>query len=54
MCGHDAPVMISEASVIVKNGLTVDDLKNVIHPHPTLGEILMEGIHAVKGMNIHS
>ncbi|MBN1290426.1 MAG: dihydrolipoyl dehydrogenase [Candidatus Latescibacteria bacterium] len=53
ICGHDAPVMISEASVIVANGLTVDDIGEVIHPHPTLGEILMEGIQAVRGMNIH-
>ena len=51
--GHDAPVMISEASIIVEKGLTVDGLKDVIHPHPTLGEILMEGLQAVRGMNIH-
>ncbi|MFC1693499.1 dihydrolipoyl dehydrogenase [Candidatus Latescibacterota bacterium] len=53
ICGHSAPEMVAEASVIVTNGLTVEDVKNTIHAHPTMGEILKEGVLSVKDLNIH-
>lgn len=53
ICGHGAPDLIAEASVIVTNGLTVDDIERTIHAHPTLGEIVKEGILATHGRHIH-
>jgi dihydrolipoamide dehydrogenase len=53
ICGYGAPDIIAEASVIVTAGLTVRDIHETIHAHPTLGEIIKEGILAARGMNIH-
>lgn len=53
ICGHGAPDLIAEASVIVANGLTVKDVEGTIHAHPTLGEIVKESILSTTGKNIH-
>ena len=53
ICGYGAPDLVAEASVIVTNGLTVDDIKHTIHAHPTLGEIVKEAVLAARGENIH-
>lgn len=51
--GAHAADMISEAALAIQNGLTATALGDTIHPHPTLGEIMMETAHAVHGHCIH-
>lgn len=53
ICGHGAPDMVAEATVVVAKGLTVDGFEEVIHAHPTMGEVLKEGIMTVGGRQIH-
>ncbi|MBI4009709.1 MAG: dihydrolipoyl dehydrogenase [Candidatus Aenigmarchaeota archaeon] len=51
--GPEASNLISEAALAVEKSLTTEDLINTIHPHPTLGESLMEAAEAVKKTAIH-
>ena len=51
--GHDASILIAEAVLAVKNNLTVNDLADTIHAHPTLPEGLMEAAHVFNGRGIH-
>ncbi len=51
--GPEASNLISEAALAVEKGLKTEDLINTIHPHPTLGESLMEAAEAVKKSAIH-
>lgn len=52
--GHEAPNLISEGLVIVQEGLTLTKLSEVIHPHPTLGEIYFETAEAGRGLGLHT
>lgn len=45
--------MIMEAVVAIRNELTVEDLENSIHPHPTLSEIVLGALEGIEGMSIH-
>lgn len=40
--GAEASTLISELSLAIEMGATVEDIAMTIHPHPTLGEIVME------------
>jgi len=51
--GHDASNLISEAALGIEMGATVADIGLTVHPHPTLGETLMEAAHVVEGHAIH-
>ena len=51
--GAGAPELISEISLAMKNGLTVHDVAETIHSHPTLSEMVLEGMEDVYGMAIH-
>ena len=51
--GSDASDLISEASLAIKMGATLDDVALTIHPHPTLSESLMEAAEATMGKAIH-
>jgi len=51
--GPHASDLIAEAALAVEKGLTVEDLYNTIHAHPTLAEAVMEAAEAVHGMCIH-
>lgn len=42
--------MIGEICVALKNRMRAVDLGNVIHPHPTISECIMEAAHAVEGL----
>jgi dihydrolipoamide dehydrogenase len=44
--------MISEITLAMKCGLSVHDIADTIHPHPTVSEIIMEAAHDVYGMCI--
>lgn len=51
--GPDATNLISEYSVAMRGELTVDEIIETIHPHPTLSEGLREAVLAVEGHPIH-
>ncbi|ACS99822.1 dihydrolipoyl dehydrogenase [Paenibacillus sp. JDR-2] len=47
--GAEASTLVSELSLAIEMGATVEDLALTIHPHPTLGEVIMEAAqNAVK------
>lgn len=51
--GPEASNLISEAALAIENGLKTEDIMDTIHPHPTLGESIMEAAEAVKKSAIH-
>lgn len=51
--GAHAADLIHEAAMAMQGGLTVEDLANMIHAHPTFSEGLMEAAEDVEGMAIH-
>src|SRR5579859_5644181 len=51
--GPDATNLISEFSVAMRGELTVEEISETIHPHPTLSEGLREAVLAVEGRPIH-
>jgi dihydrolipoamide dehydrogenase len=51
--GPEASDLISEASLAIEMGATVEDLALTIHPHPTLPEALMEASESAVGRPIH-
>lgn len=52
--GPNASDLINEISVAIESGLTAEDLALTIHPHPTLGEAVMEAAELVTGFPIHT
>jgi len=53
MVGSDATDLISEPTLAIEMGATLEDLGLTVHPHPTLPECLMEATEAAKGKAIH-
>ena len=53
MIGHTVTEMITEAVAAMALESTVDDVVNMIHPHPTLSEGMHEAMEAVFGAAIH-
>ncbi len=51
--GPQADALIAEAAVAVELGLTAADLGRVVHPHPTMSELLFEAAEAVHGRAVH-
>lgn len=51
--GPEASNMISEAALSLEMAAFLDDIALTIHPHPTLGESLMEAAAAALGQAIH-
>jgi dihydrolipoamide dehydrogenase len=51
--GPEASNLISEAAIAIEMGATLEDLALTIHPHPTLGETMMEAAEATLGHAIH-
>ncbi len=51
--GPRATDLISEATVAIQNGLTLEQLDLTIHAHPTLPESLMEAALTAQGRAIH-
>lgn len=45
--------MIGEFSTAITNGLTINDMRKVIRPHPTYGEAITEAIEDVDNRAIH-
>ena len=51
--GPEASNLISEAVLAIEMGARLDDIALTIHPHPTLGETMMEAAEATLGHAIH-
>ncbi|MHA1755373.1 MAG: dihydrolipoyl dehydrogenase [Promethearchaeota archaeon] len=51
--GAEAPELIAEIALAMKHGLTVHDIAETIHSHPTISEMVLEGAESVVGMAIH-
>ncbi len=51
--GHDATLLIPEAALAMRKGLTAHELEQTIHAHPTLSEVMAEAAADVYGMAIH-
>ncbi|MEJ2249947.1 MAG: FAD-dependent oxidoreductase [Candidatus Lokiarchaeota archaeon] len=51
--GAEAPELISEIALAMHHDLTVHDIGEVIHSHPTISEMVLEGAEDVYGMAIH-
>ncbi|HEX2882421.1 MAG TPA: FAD-dependent oxidoreductase, partial [Polyangiaceae bacterium] len=51
--GPSASDLISEAALALEMGASAEDVALTIHPHPTLGESLMEASAAALGHAIH-
>jgi dihydrolipoamide dehydrogenase len=48
-----ADALIAEACVAVELGLKAADIGRVVHPHPTMSELLFEAAEAIHGRAIH-
>lgn len=53
MIGPHVTEMIAGATTLVSLGLTAEQAGQVVYPHPTLSEVLVEAIHALTGHAIH-
>ncbi|MFX1456073.1 MAG: dihydrolipoyl dehydrogenase [Promethearchaeota archaeon] len=51
--GEGASELIAEVALAMQNGLTIEDIKETIHSHPTLSELVLEAAEAVVGRAIH-
>ncbi len=51
--GPEASNLISEAVLAIEMGARLEDIALSIHPHPTLGETMMESAEATLGHAIH-
>jgi len=51
--GAGAVGIIAEATLALKNGLTIDDIAETIHAHPTMSEAFLEAVCDVEGRAIH-
>ncbi len=51
--GPEASNLISEAALAIEMGARIEDMALTIHPHPTLGETMMEAAEATLGHAIH-
>ncbi len=51
--GPHATDLLTELSLAVHLGLTVEQVGDVIHAHPTLSEGIMEALHDVHGQCVH-
>jgi dihydrolipoamide dehydrogenase len=53
VAGSGAGELIAEGVLAIEMGATAEDLKLVIHPHPTLSESLMESAETFFGQSTH-
>ncbi len=53
MVGAHVTEMIASASGLLSLECTLDELSNIIHPHPTMSEAIMEASHVAESMGIH-
>jgi dihydrolipoamide dehydrogenase len=53
IAGSGAGELIAEGVLAIEMGATAEDVKLVIHPHPTLSESVMEGAEVFFGQSTH-
>jgi dihydrolipoamide dehydrogenase len=53
IAGSGAGELIAEGALAIEMGASAEDLKLVIHPHPTLSESLMESAEVFFGQSTH-
>jgi dihydrolipoamide dehydrogenase len=53
IAGSGAGELIAEGALAIEMGASAEDLKLVIHPHPTLSESLMEAAEVFFGQSTH-
>ena len=51
--GINASELISEGTLAIEMGATLEDLTTTIHPHPTLSESIEEAAEVASGMPVH-
>ena len=51
--GAEAPELISEIALAMRNGLTIENIAETIHCHPTLSEMVLEAAEDTIGLAIH-
>jgi dihydrolipoamide dehydrogenase len=51
--GHDATEIIHEVLLAKSSGILPESVSKMIHAHPTISELVMEGLGAVAGRAIH-
>ncbi len=51
--GPHATDLISEGTLAIQMGATVEDLASTIHLHPTLSEAIMEAAHKAMDAGLH-
>jgi dihydrolipoamide dehydrogenase len=51
--GPEASAMISEAALSMEMAAFLEDIMLTVHPHPTLGEALMEAAAHALGQAVH-
>jgi dihydrolipoamide dehydrogenase len=51
--GAEAPELIAEIALAMQHGLTVHDIGETIHSHPTISEMVLEAAEDVFGLAIH-
>ena len=51
--GPEASDLINEAALAIEMGAFAEDIALTIHPHPTLGEAVMEAAKHALGEAIH-
>ena len=52
--GPNASELIHELTLAVRWGLTVEQVAETIHAHPTLAEAVLEAAHGVFGKPVHA
>ncbi len=53
ICGANAGELISEGALAIELGALARDVELTIHPHPTLGETIMESAEIIFGSSTH-
>jgi dihydrolipoamide dehydrogenase len=53
MFGPHVTDLLAEAVTMIQMGLTLENVKNVIHPHPSFSETVKESVLAAVGQAIH-
>jgi dihydrolipoamide dehydrogenase len=51
--GHDATEILHEVLLAKSSGLVPETVSRMIHAHPTISELVMEGLGAVAGRAVH-
>lgn len=54
IAGPNASDLISECTLAIESGLTLEDIALTIHPHPTLSEAIMDAAEVALGLPIHA